>query len=102
MYHHPGIKEYSTGGPTFANIELDGGGNFSSIWSQQKTVSFANTIQTVCLWYCFSTILQNSVKDHLNTHRIRKSQFQTIHGRPNVLYEIPSISSGLEGLKFIE
>ena len=38
----------------------------------------------------------------MNTHRIRKSQFQTIHGRPNVLYEIPSISGGLEGLKFIE
>ena len=63
---------------------------------------FANIIETECLWYCFSTILQNdlnSAKDHWNTHRIRKSRFQTIHGRPNVLYEIPSRSRGQECLK---
>ena len=69
-----------------------------------ETVNFANIIETECLWYCFSTILQNdlnSVKDHWNTHRIRKSRFQTIHGRPNVLYEIPSRSGGQEGLKLI-
>ena len=39
------------------------------------------------------------MKDHWNTHRIRKSWFQTIHGRPNVLYEISSRSGGQEGLK---
>ena len=41
-----------------------------------ETASFGNIIETECLWYCFSTILQNclnSVKDHWNTHRIRKS-----------------------------
>ena len=48
-----------------------------------ETVSFANIIETKCLWYSFSTILQNDlnpVKDHWNMHRIRKSRFQTIHG----------------------
>ena len=67
-----------------------------------ETVSFANIIETECLWYCFSTILQNdlnSAKDHWNTHRIRKSQFQTIYGSSNVLYEIPSRSRGQECLK---
>ena len=67
-----------------------------------ETVSFANIIETECLWYCFSTILQNdlnSAKGHCNTHRIRKSRFQTTHGRPNVLYEIPSRSRGQECLK---
>ena len=67
-----------------------------------ETVSFANIIQAECLWYCFSTILQNdlnSAKDHWNTHRIRKSRFQTSHGRLNVLYEIPSRSKGQECLK---
>ena len=39
------------------------------------------------------------MKDHWNTHGIRKSRFQTIHGRPNALYEIPSRSGGQEGLK---
>ena len=50
----------------------------------------------------FSTILQNdlnSARDHWNQHIIRKSRFQTIHGRPNVLYEIPSRSRGQECLK---
>ena len=68
----------------------------------KETVSFANIIETECLWYCFSTILQNdlnSVKDHWNTRRIRKSQFQTIHDKQNVLCEIPSRSRGQEGLK---
>ena len=40
----------------------------------------------------------NSVKDHWNTRRIGKSRFQTIHGRPNVLYEISSGKGGEEGL----
>ena len=64
-----------------------------------ETVSFANIIETECLWYCFSTILQNdlnSEKGHCNTHRIRKSRFQTTHGSPNVLSEIPSRSRGQE------
>ena len=67
-----------------------------------ERVNFANIIEIECLWY-FSTILQNgfdSVKDHWNTHRDHKSQFQTTHGMPNVLYEIPSRSEGQEGLKF--
>ena len=41
----------------------------------------------------------NSVKDHWNTHRILKSQFQTIFERPNVLYQIPSRSGGQEALE---
>ena len=81
---------------------LDDGENFLKYMESTETVSFANIIETECLWYCFSTILQNdlnSAKDHWNTHRIRKSRFQTIHGRPNVLYEIPSRSRGQECLK---
>ena len=67
-----------------------------------ETVSFANIIETECFWYWFLTILQNhlnSVKDHWNTHKIGTSRCQTIHGRPNVLYEFPSTSEGQEGLK---
>ena len=66
-----------------------------------ETVSFANIIEIECLWYWFSIILQNDlnlVKDHWNTLRVCKSRFQTIHGRLNVLYEIPSRSGGQEGL----
>ena len=43
-----------------------------------ETVSFANLIETECLWFCFSTILQNdlnSVKEHWNTRRTRESRF---------------------------
>ena len=51
---------------------------FFKYMESTETVNFANIIDTECLWYCFSTILQNdlnSVKDHWNTHRIRKSRF---------------------------
>ena len=67
-----------------------------------ETVSFANIIEKECLWYCISTVLQkhlNSVIDDWNTHKIHRSWFQTVHGRPNVLYEIPNKSGGREGLK---
>ena len=64
---------------------LDDGENFLKYMESTETVSFANIIETECLWYWFSTILQNdlnSVKDHWNARRIHKSRFQTIHGRP--------------------
>ena len=60
-------------------------GEFLKYMQSTEIVSFANIIETECLWYCFSTILQNdlnSVKDHWNTRRICKSRFQTIHGKP--------------------
>ena len=44
------------------------------------------------LWFAFSKIIQDDldrVKEHWNTHRIRKSKFQTVAGRPDSLYFLP-------------
>ena len=78
----------------------DDGQNFFKYMESTETATFKNIIETECL--CFLTILQNdfnSAKDHLNTHRVRNSRFQTTHGRPNALYEISSRSRGQEFLK---
>ena len=44
------------------------------------------------LWYSFSGVLQSDldlVKEHWNTHLIRKSKFQSVTGRPDSLYFLP-------------
>ena len=44
------------------------------------------------LWYSFSGVLQldlDLIKEHWNTHLIRKSKFQTVTGRPDSLYFLP-------------
>ena len=41
------------------------------------------------LWYCFSAMLQadcNAVKEHWNTHYIRRSRHNTVKGRPDSLF----------------
>ena len=45
-----------------------------------------------CLWFCFSRLIQNELdqlSEHWNAHRIRKSRFDTIAGRPDALYYFP-------------
>ena len=48
-----------------------------------------SAIDKECLWFCFSKIIQKDfdvLTDHWNSQRIRKSRFETIPGKPNVLY----------------
>ena len=45
-------------------------------------------------WFCFTKNIQKDfdvLTDHWNSHRIRKSRFETIPGRPNVLYYLPDL-----------
>ena len=45
-----------------------------------------------CIWYCFAHILQedlNDVREHWNSHRIRKSRHNTVPGRPDSLFFLP-------------
>ena len=39
------------------------------------------------------------MKDHWNSHRIGSSRFETVPGRPGVLYYLPDISGGAGNLK---
>ena len=66
------------------------------------TYDSTNIMDKECLWYCFSSILQkdlDEVKSLWNSHRIRRSRFGTIPGRPDVLYYLPRRSGGEENLK---
>ena len=54
-----------------------------------------------CLWYCFSDLLQkdfDGVKQHWNTHRIRRSRYNTIPGRPDALFFLPEQHGGVENI----
>ncbi|KAJ7354871.1 hypothetical protein OS493_029426 [Desmophyllum pertusum] len=60
-----------------------------------------NEFETEALWYCFSGILQQDldmVKEHWNTHRIRKSRHDTVAGVPDELYVLPECNGGVDGL----
>ena len=45
-----------------------------------------------CIWYCFAHIFQedlDNVREHWNSHRIRKSRQNTVPGRPDLLFFLP-------------
>ena len=55
-----------------------------------------------CLWCSFACIIQSELdvmKGHWNCHRIRRSRFGTVPGRPDVLYYLPYISGGASNQK---
>ena len=61
----------------------------------------SDALQKDCLWFCFAELLQedlNAVKEHWNTHRIRKSRHDTVPGVPDVLYYLPEGRGGESGL----
>ena len=54
-----------------------------------------------CLWLCFSALIQkvlNEVKEHWNTHLIRKSRHDTVNGRQDSLFYLPEIRGGTQFL----
>ena len=49
------------------------------------------------LWYCFNKLLQEDltmVKEHWNSHYIRKLQHETVSGIPDILYFLPEYHGG--------
>ena len=68
--------------------------NFFGDLEFQGLVDTSSDISMECLWYCFNKVLQTEltfVKEHWNTHRIRKSRNNTVPGRPDSLYFLPEI-----------
>ena len=57
-----------------------------------------------CLWNCFASLIQSdldAVKEHWNSHYIRKLRHDTISGRPNELFFIPELHGGVDCLQAI-
>lgn len=54
------------------------------------------------LWFCFHKLFQKEldyIKEHWNSHYIRKSRHDTVAGRPDLLYNIPENYGGESNLK---
>ena len=57
-------------------------------------LDLTSELEIECLWLYFSKLLQNildEVKEHWNTHRIRKSRRDTVSGRPDSLHYLPEL-----------
>ncbi len=73
--------------------------NRSSWWrnhfkdmESEGALDCASEISMECLWYCFAELIQKDmdfVKEHWNSHRIRKSRHETTAGRPDSLFFLP-------------
>ena len=75
--------------------------NFFNDLCQRGEVDLTSPLHKECLWFCFSKLLQshlNQVKDHWNTHYIRRSRHDTVQGRPDSLYFLPELSGGATNL----
>ena len=64
---------------------------FQDLVSRNEFDSTDN-FQAEALWFAFSGLLQEElefVKEHWNTHKIRKNRYGTVSGRPDALYYLP-------------
>ena len=67
----------------------------------RRIIDMSSTISKECLRFSFSSLLQrdlDNVKEHWNTHFIRRSRHDTVQGRPNSLYFLPDIHGGERNL----
>ncbi|CAB3979164.1 Hypothetical predicted protein [Paramuricea clavata] len=71
--------------------------NFFKDLVAQRTIDLASELDMECLWFCFAELIQkvlNEIKEHWNTHYIRKSRHDTVSGRPDSLYYLPHCHGG--------
>lgn len=75
--------------------------NFFKDFEDQGTFNPTCKLERECLWFCFGPLLQqdlDQLKEHWNTHYIRKSRHDTIPGRPDSLYYLPESHGGVPNL----
>ena len=66
--------------------------NFFQDMSQSGILELGNIFDMNCLAFCFSKVIEEelvNVKDHWNSHDIRKSRHDTIAGVPEILFFLP-------------
>ena len=66
--------------------------NYFKDMIDRDVLNTANPLHMECLWFCFSNLLKkelNDIKEHWNSHYIRRSRHDTIAGKPDVLYHLP-------------
>ena len=68
--------------------------NFFKDMVDKRVVDLTSELQMECLWFCFSQLLQkvlDEIREHWNTHRIRRSRHDTINGTSDSLYYLPEL-----------
>ena len=73
--------------------------NFFGDLESTRMLDLNDELNKECLWYSFSAILQkdlDDVKEHWNTHVIRKSRFNSVAGRPDSIYYLPESYGGMD------
>lgn len=103
-------------GSSPANQRIEGWWSFlkcnrSSWWisffkdmSDSGLLDLGKTFDMQCLWFCFAKVLQadlDKVKDHWNSHWIRKSRHDTVSGVPDVLFYLPEYSGSTDCLEHV-
>ena len=66
--------------------------NFLKDMIERGMLNIADSLQMECLWFCFSNVLKSemdAIKEHWNSHYIRRSRHDPIAGKPDVLYYLP-------------
>jgi hypothetical protein len=75
--------------------------NFFSDLESREEIDLSYDLSKECVWYCFHDLLQkdiDTVKEHWNTHRIRRSRYNTVPGRPDSLFYFPESHGGVSNL----
>lgn len=66
---------------------------------QSGELELGNIFQMKCLWFCFSKLIQeelDKVRDHWNSHYIRRSRHDTVPGVPDILFYLPEHSGAVD------
>lgn len=74
--------------------------NFFQDLETQRVIDTGCELSKECLWFCFSGLLQaecDYVKNHWNSHYIRKSRHDTVKGRPDSFF-LPELHKGRDNL----
>ena len=68
-------------------------------------IDLSSELSKACLWYSFSGLLQQEcdfVKEHWNTHYIRRSRHETVSGRPDSLFFLPEMHNAENLIKPVQ
>ena len=75
--------------------------NFFQDLELEGVLDSSSELSMECLWNCFAPVIQKDldiVKEHWNSHRIRKSRHNTGPGRPYSLFYLPEFHGAVGNL----
>ena len=75
--------------------------NFFKHMCESRVLELGNVFHMECLWFCFSKVIQNEldkVRDHWNSHCIRRSRHDIVAEVPDILYYLPENSGAVDCL----